>query len=426
MITAVKGVNDILPVSRETFLATHVWQHILRVADEVLGGYGFLPVGLPLIEDTTLFTRGLGEETDIVSKEMYSFLDRGGRSLTLRPEGTAGAARAYTEHNLARTDPVQRWWYAGPMFRAERPQKGRYRQFYQIGVEFFGVANVAADVEMLLLVQKFCQRLCLRDLTIRLNTLGDDASRTTYRQALQTYLRAHAEALCESCRGRIETNPLRVLDCKRPACKEVAAAAPDILDSLTAEAQATFQKATEMLRAAGVPFVRDKSLVRGLDYYTGLIFEVTTGALGAQDAILGGGRYDKLVHGLGGPATPAVGFATGLERLALLVTEAQSAVATGLHLYVVPMDDAALARALILGEALRQDPALRVEVDVSGAKIKHQMRRADKLGARATLVLGADELSSGRAKLKDLRKGEEHAVELTAASIGQALQPLLA
>ena len=423
-ITAVKGVNDILPGARESFLDTQVWQHIVRVAAEVLGGHGYQLVGLPLIEDTALFARGLGEDTDVVSKEMYSFLDRGDRSLTLRPEGTAGAARAYTEYNLARTDAVQRWWYMGPMFRAERPQKGRYRQFYQIGAEFFGVASVAADVELLILLQTFCQRLGLQNITLRLNTLGDDASRAAYRSNLQAYLRQHASALCEPCQARIETNPMRVLDCKRPGCKAVAANAPDILAALTPESKASFDQVTHMLQQAGVAFERDKGLVRGLDYYTGLIFEFTTGALGAQDAILGGGRYDKLVQDLGGPATPAVGFAAGVERLALLVAEAKTAPPVGPHLYLVPMDEAALGRAFALAQGLRQDPSLRVEVDVSGAKIKNQMRRADKLQARATLVLGADELASGRGKLKDLRHSSEHPVDLSAAAIAQVLAQL--
>jgi histidyl-tRNA synthetase len=425
MITGVKGMNDVRPGATEPFLDSALWQYLFTVAGEVLGGYGYQPVWLPVVEDTALFQRGIGEDTDIVSKEMYTFSDRGERQLTLRPEGTASSARAYVEHNLGRGEAVQRWWYAGPMFRAERPQKGRYRQFYQIGAELFGVADAAADAEVLLMLRRLWDRLGLEDVALRLNTLGDAPSRAAYREALLAFLSSRQDALCESCRGRLHKNPLRVLDCKRESCRAVVQEAPDILASLTPEARAQFDRLEALLAANGLSYVRDPKLVRGLDYYTGVIFEFTTGALGAQDAIVGGGRYDNLVADLGGPATPAVGFAAGVERLALLVSQRMQ-LAAGPHLYVIPMGADCVARAFALADGVRQTSSWRVEVDLGGGRVKQGMRRANKLGARAVLVLGADELQSGRGKLKDLRVSSETEVVLEAAALHAALATICA
>ncbi len=407
MIQAVKGMNDVRPGAAETFLDSTVWDFVTDQAAAVLNSYGYRHVRLPLVEETSLFARGIGEDTDIVSKEMYSFTDRGERSLTLRPEGTAGAVRAYIEHALAKTDAVQRWWYFGPMFRAEAPQKGRYRQFYQIGAELFGIGAPQADAEMLVMLAELCKRLGLEEVKVRLNCLGDGDSRARYRAVLQEYLGGRLGELCETCQRRAASNPLRVLDCKRASCHAVVAEAPDIFNSLSEPSRVHFDKVQELVSAAGVSYQRDQRLVRGLDYYTGTIFELTTSALGAQDAILGGGRYDDLVAELGGPPTPAVGFAAGVERLALLMSQrVERGLLTtwgGPHLYLVPMAGAE-ARAMALADDVRRRGPWRVEVDVSGGRLKHQMRRADRLGALAALVLGEDELAKGKAAVKTLKR----------------------
>ncbi len=432
MIHAVKGMNDALPSAAEPFLDSAVWERILGAAHEVLSGFGFRQVLLPLVEETALFARGIGEATDIVTKEMYSFEDRGGRSLTLRPEGTAGAVRAYVEHNLGKSDPVQKWWYWGPMFRAERPQKGRYRQFYQIGAELFGTGEPTADAELLALVWRLTQALGLEGISVRINSLGDVDSRGAYREVLRAYLQERGAELCASCQARVATNPLRVLDCKREACRTVAKGAPDILASLSAASAAHFSRVQELLGVVGVPFERDARLVRGLDYYTGTIFELTTSALGAQDAILGGGRYDDLVAELGGPPTPAIGFAAGVERLALLVAQSGAVAAQrqqAPHLYIAPMPQAE-ARALELADAVRRMGRFRVEVDVTGARLKQMMRRADRIGAEVALVLGEDELATGRGNLKRLREGLHvgarlETVELSGPAVAKAVESVL-
>jgi histidyl-tRNA synthetase len=421
-IQAIKGMNDVRPGAAEPHLDSAVWSHLFSVCGSVLGQYGYHQVWLPCVEDTGLFARGIGEDTDIVSKEMYTFSDRGERSLTLRPEGTAGAVRAYIEHNLAKTDAVQRWWYGGPMFRAERPQKGRYRQFHQIGAELFGVAAPTADAEMLHMLYLLSQRLGVTDVCVGVNSVGDAESRRAFRGVLREFLRSRAGELCQTCLRRLDTNPMRVLDCKEEKCRGVVAAAPDILVSLTDASRRHFERVLELAAALGVPLTRDPRLVRGLDYYTGTTFELTSAALGAQDAILGGGRYDDLVAELGGPATPAVGFAAGVERLALLVA-AQKDLHAGPDLYIIPMMGTE-ARSLELAQRLRGLGPWQVEVDVTEGRLKKQMRRADRLHARAALVLGETELASGHGKLKDLAVSSELEVELSAEAISAALHRL--
>lgn len=420
VVRAVKGMNDVVPGAAEPFLSTDIWNHVFRVSERVLEAHGYEHVRLPTVEETTLFARGIGEDTDIVAKEMYTFTDRGERSLTLRPEGTAGAVRAYLEHGFARTDPVQKWWYAGPMFRAERPQKGRYRQFYQIGAELFGISEPTADAEMLVMLWDLCQALGLDGIEARVNTLGDGDSRARYRDVLKGYLLQHTDALCESCRKRTDTNPLRFLDCKAPGCRALAAAAPELADSLSDGSRQHFARVTSLLDATGIPYVRDPRLVRGLDYYTETTFEFTTTALGAQDAVLGGGRYNELVEELGGPATPAVGFAAGVERLALLVAAKAHVKPSGPHLYIVPMTGLE-AQAMGLARELRSLGGWKVEVDVTGRKVKAQMKRADKVHARFALVLGEDEVMKGRGSLKDLGAHTELEVGLTGAGLHEAL-----
>ncbi len=424
ILHAVKGMNDVLPETAEAFLSTAVWDKVIDTARRVIEGYGYRQVLIPIVEETALFARGIGEGTDIVSKEMYTFSDRGERSLTLRPEGTAGCVRAFIEHGFAKTDPVQKWWYIGPMFRAERPQKGRYRQFYQIGAELYGASDPAADAEVIVMMWRICQALGLKDVTPRVNTLGDKESRDRYRDVLRGYMRANVDTLCDACKARIETNPLRFLDCKNPACKEVARKAPDIMESLSAQSRAHFDKVTTYLRDCGLAYVRDAALVRGLDYYSETTFELTTSALGAQDAVGGGGRYDGLIEELGGTPTPAIGFAMGVERLALLVAATQQ-VASGPHLFIAPMAGAE-SFALQLADAVRTGGPYRVEVDVTGRKLKGQMRRADKVGARFALVLGEDEIARRHGNLKDLRVSSTSDVALTGDAICAALAKLIA
>ena len=416
---AVKGMNDILPGAKDAFLDSTVWDFILQQSKMVLEGYGYSEIRLPVVEETQLFARGLGEDTDIVGKEMYTFEDRGGRSLTLRPEGTASAARSYVENNFSRNNPVQKWWYFGPMYRAERPQKGRYRQFYQIGAEVFGVSTPASEAEMLMMLSELIQRLGVVEVRLRLNTLGDDESRSAYRKSLIEYLEPKKDELCESCSGRLHSNPLRVLDCKRPQCSEVVAQSPDVLDCLTPSARMHFDRVRALLDEAQISYDRDRRLVRGLDYYTGTIFEFTTGELGAQDAILGGGRYDELVSELGGSQTPAVGFAAGVERLALLVAQTVERQ-NGPDLYLIPMEELE-TEAFKLASKVRGDGRWKVGVDVGGGKVKQQFKRADRSGARFALVLGEDELANGRGKVKNLATGESTEIALEANLIGEYL-----
>lgn len=407
MLKAVKGMQDVWPQAGEPFLDTAVWRFIVETFGEALDAHGYGRVWLPTVESTALFARGIGEGTDIVGKEMYSFEDRGQRQLTLRPEGTAGAVRAFVEHRLDRGAETQRWWYFGPMFRAERPQKGRYRQFYQVGAELLGAATPLADAEIVALLHHTTEALGLGgDVALVLNSMGDADSREAFAAVIAEFGRSHGDRWCESCQSRLQTHPLRILDCKRPECKALVADAPAIDSVWSDAARAHMSQVEDILGALGVPFARDHRLVRGLDYYTGLVFEFRTQLLGAQDAVLGGGRYDGLVASLGGTSTPAVGFAAGIERLALLLASRREA----LHakqvpaLYLAAMDSGD-RQVLALASALRKLGCAPVEVDVAGGRVKQQMRRADRSGARTALVLGLDEWASKKATLKDLRHG---------------------
>ncbi len=417
-LKAIQGMNDVIPGHKESFLDSEIWRFILQEGERALEGYGYRRLQAPICEPTALFQRGLGDTTDIVSKEMYSFEDRGGRAMTLRPEGTASAVRAFIEHGFAQSQPLQRWWYFGPMFRAERPQKGRYRQFYQIGAEFFGVSSAESEIEMLLMLKEFLGNLGLSETRLRLNSLGDEESRRAYREALVTYFREHEDALSEEGRGLIDVNPLRILDSKRPADRAVCEKAPDILDSLSDSARTHFETVQRGLSELGVEFERDSRLVRGLDYYTGTIFEFTTSQLGAQDAILGGGRYDGLVEELGGPAVPAIGFAAGVERLALLIASQRKTERTGL--YIAPCSAASIS-CLKLGSALRQRGITKVELDVLGGRLKQQLKRADRSGVRWLVIVGENEFESGNVLLKDLESGEQQELKHDAQVILEAL-----
>jgi histidyl-tRNA synthetase len=392
-------MNDILPE------ASHIWQHLERQIAGVVNAYGYREIRLPLVEETALFNRAIGEVTDIVEKEMYSFPDRKGGSLTLRPEGTAGCVRAVNQHGLAQG--IQKLWYAGPMFRYERPQKGRQRQFHQVGVEVFGAGGADVEAELILLGARLWRVLGIDGVVeLQLNSLGDLASRDRYRQALLTYLRDVEADLDEDSQRRLDTNPLRVLDSKSPQTQALLEAAPMLPDYLDTESAEHFARLQELLRACGVEYQLNTRLVRGLDYYNRTVFEWVTEALGAQGAICAGGRYDGLVEQLGGKPTAAAGFAMGLERLVLLMQDLETAPQQKAlaRVYFVAGGAAAESEAFRLAEAVRDRvPGQPVLVNSGGGSIKSQMKRADKSGAQFAIIIGDRELETGCAGLKMLR-----------------------
>jgi histidyl-tRNA synthetase len=399
-------MRDLLPDQ------TPLWQWLEREIGRVIGAYGYQEIRLPLLEATELFRRSIGEVTDIVEKEMYSFEDRNGDSLTLRPEGTAGCVRAGIEHGLLHNQ-VQRLWYQGPMFRHERPQKGRYRQFHQIGVEAFGLPGPDVDIELILMTRRIWRSLGLAALELQINSLGTADERAGYREQLVSYLREHEELLDDDSRRRLTTNPLRVLDSKNPALASIIAAAPSLLDFLGAESRAHFDAVCAGLRAAGVAFVVNPRLVRGLDYYARTVFEWVTTELGAQGTVCAGGRYDGLVEQLGGRPTPAVGFAIGLERIAALLETAGGGEGRGApHAYLVAFGAVAEAEALLLAERMRDClPWLRLVMHCGGGGPKAQFKRADRSAAAVALVLGESEVARGVVGLKPLRvEGEQEEI----------------
>jgi len=397
-IQAVRGMNDILPE------LTPSWQHLEDTLRRVIQSYGYREIRLPLLEKTELFKRSIGEVTDIVEKEMYTFEDRNGDSLTLRPEGTAGCVRACMEHGLLHNQ-VQRLWYAGPMFRHERPQKGRYRQFHQIGVEAFGMEGPDIDAEIIFMTARLWQALGLTGAELQLNSLGTGAARAAYREALVEYFRGCQEDLDEDSRRRLDSNPLRILDSKNPHMQGLIGAAPRLPDYLDADSRAHFEELRSLLDAAGVDYVVNPRLVRGLDYYGRTVFEWVTDRLGAQGTICAGGRYDGLVEYLGGRPTPAVGFALGLERLiALLEAEGIGTPDGSPHAYLVLSGDKGMRRGMVFAGELRDAvKGLRLLTNCGGGSFKSQFRRADKSGAGIALVIGDDEAEHGQVTLKPLR-----------------------
>ena len=398
-VQAVRGVKDLLPD------AIARWQHVEAVARDVLAAYGYRELRLPILEKTELFARSIGEHTDIVEKEMYTFEDRNGDRLTLRPEGTAGCVRAGIEHGLL-YNQVQRFWYAGPMFRHERPQKGRYRQFHQIGIEAFGLAGPDIDAEVILLSARLWRALRLDGLTLHINSLGTAPARAAYRDKLVGYLRGRVDELDEDSRRRLETNPLRVLDSKTPSMQKVIAEAPQLLEHLDDGSREHFARLCEYLDAAAVRYQINPRLVRGLDYYSRTVFEWQTDKLGAQSAICAGGRYDGLVELLGGKATPAIGFALGLERLIELLSLQESPVAdTSPQIYVAQATADQIKTALTLAETLRAR-GLRVEMHCGGGNLGNQLKRADRSGARFALIVGQPEQAANAVIVKDLRQAE--------------------
>lgn len=407
---APKGTVDILPDD----LAG--WRKVEELARELFPRYRYSEIRTPIFENTEVFTRGIGENTDIVGKEMFT-IEREKRSLTLRPENTAGVARAYVEHKLYTRPAPQKLWYLGPMFRAERPQKGRQQQFTQLGVECLGSEAPMWDAEAIVLAADFLERLGLAGLEIQLNSVGCGVCRPVYREALQTYLRGHLEELCENCQTRTEKNPLRVLDCKVPKCAPIIANAPPIDASLCAECTSALSEVVGLLTAAGIKWQRNARLVRGLDYYTRTVFEIVAGegqGLGSQSTVCAGGRYNGLVAELGGPETPAVGWALGVERL-LLLMGAQAPRAGEVEFIVMSTPRTPVEQVFKVAQRLR-DRGLTVDIAPTG-KLDKQFKQAEKLGARYAFIVGEAELAEGVLKVKDLGKFEETRVGLSDAEL---------
>jgi histidyl-tRNA synthetase len=411
-ITAIKGFNDILPGEVEK------WQYIEATARRVFGLYGFAEIRVPIMEKTELFARSIGDVTDIVEKEMYSFTDKGDNRVTLRPEGTAGVMRSLIENKLYATDAVNKLYYLGPMFRYERPQKGRYRQFHQIGAEITGVADPKVDAQVLTMLRHLFSELGITEPTLEINSLGCPDCRPAYREILKNFLREKLSSLCDDCRRRFETNPLRALDCKAAGCKEATAGAPAMLDHLCTPCDEHFTATKHFLDVAGTEYRLNSRMVRGLDYYTRTTFELVTGLLGSQSAVAAGGRYDGLISDLGGPSLPGIGFAMGVERIALLLDGDKFAVPP--DLFVVALGDEAQQAAFKVMCDL-QRLGVAVELDYESKSMKSQMRRADKLSCRYTLIIGEAELASGTAPLKEMATGTQVDVALNAVAIKEAL-----
>ncbi|GBU11967.1 histidyl tRNA synthetase [Enterobacterales bacterium] len=403
-IQAIRGMNDYLPED------TALWQKIEGILKQVLGNYGYSEIRMPIVEQTPLFKRAIGEVTDVVEKEMYSFEDRNGESLTLRPEGTAGCVRAGIEHGLL-YNQEQRLWYIGPMFRYERPQKGRYRQFNQLGVEVFGLQGPDIDAELILLTARWWRALGIFEhVALELNSIGSLEARADYREALVAFLEQHKDKLDEDCKRRMYTNPLRVLDSKNPDVQVLLNDAPELADYLDPESKEHFAGLCELLEQAGIPYTVNQRLVRGLDYYNRTVFEWVTTSLGAQGTVCAGGRYDGLVEQLGGRATPAVGFAMGLERLVLLVQAVNPdfKAPSTVDAYVISSGAGTQSAAMQLAESLRDTlPELKVMTNYGGGNFKKQFARADKWGARVALVLGENEVAARQVVVKDLQSGEQ-------------------
>ena len=419
VLQAIRGMNDILPEQ------SPVWQFAEDTIRAVVEAYGFREIRMPVVEKTELFKRSIGEVTDIVEKEMYTFDDRNGDSLTLRPEGTAGCARACIQHGLTNKQ-VQRFWYTGPMFRHERPQKGRYRQFHQVGVEVFGLEGPDVDAELLMLTARLWRRLGLERLSLQVNSLGTSEARERYRTELVAYLKTVYEQLDADSQRRLETNPLRILDSKNMQVQALLEEAPRLADYIDEKSQAHFETLCALLDDAGVDYDINPHLVRGLDYYGRTVFEWVTDQLGAQGTVCAGGRYDVLMEYLGGRATPAVGFALGLERIiALLENQGARVPDASPHLYLVTVGEQAQRQGLLLSEQLRDAlPNLRIVTHCGGGSFKSQFKKADRSGARYALVLGEDEVQRREIGIKHLRERKEQETVSYDALDGRLVQLL--
>ena len=402
-IQAIRGMNDCLPTQ------SPLWQKVEGTVKQVISAYGYNEIRMPIVESTHLFKRAIGEVTDVVEKEMYTFEDRNGDSLTLRPEGTAGCVRAGIQNGLL-YNQEQRLWYIGPMFRHERPQKGRYRQFHQVGVEVFGLNGPDIDAELIMMTARLWRELGIHEhVRLELNSIGSLEARAEYRKALISFLEQHLDVLDEDAKRRMYTNPLRVLDTKNAAIQEILVDAPKLSEYLDPESKEHFDGLCELLDAAGIKYQVNERLVRGLDYYNRTVFEWITESLGAQGTVCGGGRYDGLVEQLGGKATPSVGFAMGIERLVLLMEALeQDEVRRSVDVYVVTAGEGTLAAGMTLAEKLRTEvPGLRVMTHFGGGNFKKQFKRADNVGAAVALVLGENEIAENTVVVKDLHGGEQ-------------------
>ena len=401
-IQAIKGVKDILPQD------TPAWRHLENTARTLFADYGFAEIRIPIFEYTDLFARSIGASTDIVEKEMYTFQDRDGKKITLRPEGTAGVVRSFIEHTMYAENALMKLYYQGPMFRHERPQKGRFRQFYQIGVESLGSMHPHVDIEVIAMLHELYTRLNIAELTLQVNSLGDSACRGAYREALKKYLKTKLPALCADCNRRYETNPLRVLDCKVDADK--FSDSPVMLDYLCDSCKAHFRTVEEGLTKLGIPFEINPRLVRGLDYYTRTTFELVMGHTGAQNTVAAGGRYDGLVEEIGGPPTPGIGFALGVERTVSLM-DTKNLQAPGVRLYIAALGEEPATFVMPLINQLRL-AGIPVKTDYAGASLKSQMKKADKSGAGHTLIIGEQEMQNGKAVLRNMQSKEQVDINL--------------
>jgi len=421
-IKAIRGMYDILPEQ------TPLWQYFETQVKQVFAQYGYQEIRMPMVERTELFCRSIGEATDVVEKEMYTFTDRNDESITLRPEGTASCVRAAEEHGLT-YNQVQRLWYHGPMFRYERPQKGRQRQFHQFGAEVYGLDGPDVDAELIIMTARLWQRLGISDaVTLQLNTLGSSAERAAYRADLVIFLNQHIDNLDADSQRRVATNPLRVLDSKDPKTQALLDSAPDFYNYLGDDSLQHFERLKSLLDGAGVAYEVNPRLVRGLDYYCKTVFEWVTDRLGAQGTVCGGGRYDGLIEQLGGRPTQGVGWAMGVERLILLLQEMQlvpAELSQRVDVYMVHVGDAAATASMLLAEQLREQmPAVRVLWHCGGGSFKNQMKKADKSGAKVAIIIGEDELSAGQVQIKPLR-GQGQAQTVSTVAANGAVQALI-
>lgn len=404
MITLPKGTKDVLPEN------SYKWQFVEGVARNTAKTFNAKEIRTPVFEHTEVFSRGVGETTDIVNKEMYTFLDKGGRSITLKPEGTAGVVRSFVESGLYAAALPLKTYYITPCFRYERPQAGRLREFHQFGVEFFGAESAGIDAEVILLAKTFLDNLGVKNISLYINSIGCKECRKEYHKALKAYLEKNYDNLCELCKDRFDKNPMRILDCINENCKSITENAPSILDYLCDDCKAHFEQVKSLLQAAGVEYKINPKIVRGLDYYTKTVFEFVSENIGAQGTVLGGGRYDGLVEEFGGGKIPGIGFAAGIERLLLLLESAGEIFDKDkLTVYVAPMGEDAKAKAFEIVSALRK-AGIIADTDYMNRGIKAQFKYADKLGARFVAVLGLDELARGSVKLKNMQSGEEKEV----------------
>ena len=403
-IRSIKGTQDILPSQ------SHRWQVLEAAIHNTMDNYGYSEIRTPTFERTELFSRGVGEETDIVSKEMYSWTDQGGENLTLKPELTAPVVRSFIQHNLGGQSPINKLYYIDALFRRERPQKGRYRQFHQFGIEAFGSEHPEIDAEVIALAMSVFNDIGLTGLTLKLNSIGSPECRSDYRNALRDFLKPHFNNLSETSQKRFENNPMRILDTKIPHEIEILKEAPNISDSLTAEDKAHFEEVCSLLDAMGIQYLIESNLVRGLDYYTRTTFEITSTELGAQDAICGGGRYDGLVETLGGKPTPGIGFAAGMERILLALGDDDLSGKTT-QVYIVGLGDGVRPTVAKLAEDLRQNN-VRTNFDPLRRSMKAQMREANKCGATIAIIIGDKELVTGRGEVKNLSSGDQQKIDI--------------